>query len=110
MSEIKNVNLNTTASDDFLNFMSGKSRTLSKNYRTTTQISMAAYGLIEHDENIKNNVDFVKPSLIDRQGHPPIYKYFRTKENQYEFLKNEMNVLRNDYSLSDICIVAKDSD
>ncbi len=88
--------------------MSGKSRTLSKNYRTTTQISMAAYGLIEHDENIRNNVDFVKPSLIDRQGHPPIYKYFRTKEKQYEFLKNEINVLRNDYTFSDICIVAKE--
>lgn len=88
--------------------MSGKSRTLSKNYRTTTQISTAAFGLIEHDEKIKNNVDFVKPSLIDRQGHPPIYKYFRTKEKQLEFLVNEINILRNDYEYSNICIVAKE--
>ncbi len=88
--------------------MSGKSRTLSKNYRTTTEISMAAFGLIEHDENIKNNLDFVKPSLIDRQGHPPIYKYFRTKEKQLEFIVNEINILKNDYQLSDICIVAKE--
>lgn len=87
--------------------MSGKSRTLSKNYRTTTQISTAAFDLIEHDENIKNNIDFVKPSLIDRQGHPPIYRYFRDKEKQLEFLYNEIEVLNNDYNYSDICIVAR---
>lgn len=87
--------------------MSGKSRTLSKNYRTTTQISTAAFDLIEHDENIKNNIDFVKPSLIDRQGHPPIYRYFRDKEKQLEFLYKEIEVLNNDYNYSDICIVAR---
>ncbi|MFY9285346.1 MAG: transcriptional repressor LexA [Tissierellaceae bacterium] len=88
--------------------MSGKSRTLSKNYRTTTEISTAAYDLIEHDESIKNNVDFVKPSLIDRQGHPPIYRYFKNTEKQMEFLFDEINILRNDYNYSDICIVAKE--
>lgn len=88
--------------------MSGKSRTLSKNYRTTTEISSAAYSLIEHDENIRNNVDFVKPSLIDRQGHPPIYRFFNSKEKQLEFLLEEITTLRNDYSLSNICIVARE--
>lgn len=88
--------------------MSGRSRTLSKNYRTTTEISTAAFGLIEYDENIKNNVDFVKPSLIDRQGHPPIYKFFKSNEKQLEFLVNEINILRNDYRYADICIVARE--
>lgn len=88
--------------------MSGRSRTLSKNYRTTTEISTAAYGLIEHDEKIKNNVDFVQPSLIDRQGHPPIYKYFRTGKEQLDFLVEEINLLGNDYRYSDICIVARE--
>ncbi|NLY46678.1 MAG: UvrD-helicase domain-containing protein, partial [Tissierella sp.] len=88
--------------------MSGKRRTLSKNYRTTTEISSAAYDLIEHDESIKNNVDFVKPSLIDRQGHPPIYKYFKTKEKQLDFLFEEIATLRNDYEYSNICIVARE--
>lgn len=88
--------------------MSGKSRMLSKNYRTTTEISTAAFGLIEHDDNIRNNVDFVKPSLIDRQGQPPIYKYFKTREKQLEFLFNEISTLRNDYKYSDICIVARE--
>lgn len=88
--------------------MSGKSRTLSKNYRTTTEISTAAYGLIEHDENIKNNVDFVKPSLIDRQGHPPIYKYFKSNEKQLDFLFDEIRTLKNDYEYPNICIVARE--
>lgn len=88
--------------------MSGRSRMLTKNYRTTTEISSAAFGLIEHDENIKNNVDFVKPSLIDRQGHPPIYRHFMNREQQYNFVLNEVKNLQNDYSLSDICIVSKE--
>lgn len=88
--------------------MSGRSRTLSKNYRTTTEISTAAYGLIESDESILNNVDFVKPSLIDRQGHPPIYRYFKSTNDQLEFLAKEIECLKNDYGLSDICIVARE--
>ena len=88
--------------------MSGKSRMLTKNYRTTTEISMAAFSLIENDENIKNNVDFVKPSLIDRRGHSPIYRYFKNSEEQLEFLFNEIQVLRNDYNYSEICIAARE--
>lgn len=88
--------------------MSGKSRTLSKNYRTTTEISTAAYQLIEHDETIRTNVDFVKPSLIDRHGHPPIYRYCKNIEEQLRFLAQEIKLLEQDYPLSSICIVAKE--
>lgn len=87
--------------------MSGKSRTLSKNYRTTTEISTAAFHLIEADESIQSNVDFVKPALIDRHGHPPIYRFFITPKQQAKFISEEISVLRNDYALSDICIVAR---
>lgn len=87
--------------------MSGKSRSLSKNYRTTTEISTAAFNLIEADENIQSNVDFVKPALIDRHGHPPIYRFFRSPGQQARFIAEEIAVLRNDYALSDICIVAR---
>nr|WP_246169865.1 transcriptional repressor LexA [Alkalibaculum sporogenes] len=89
--------------------MSGKSRTLTKNYRTTTQISSAAYKLIENDETIKNNVDFIKPSLLDRQGAPPTYKYFKDNLTQQNFITHEINHLKSDYKLSDICIVAKEN-
>lgn len=88
--------------------MSGKSRMLTKNYRTTTEISTAAYGLIEHDTNINGNVDFVKPSLIDRHGHAPIYQFFQTSAKQLEFLVNEITILLNDYMPREICIVAKE--
>lgn len=88
--------------------MSGKSRTLSKNYRTTTEISKAAYQLIENDPTINTNVDFVKPSLIDRHGHPPIYRFFTTSQEQLAFLVNEIRTLANDYHLADICLVAKE--
>ncbi|PSL40712.1 SOS regulatory protein LexA [Planomicrobium soli] len=87
--------------------MSGKSRTLSKNYRTTTEISTAAFHLIEADESIQSNVDFVKPALIDRHGHPPIYRFFLTPQQQVKFLADEINLLKNDYALSDMCIVAR---
>src|SRR5699024_4321867 len=89
--------------------MSGRARTLSKNYRTTTQISQAAYGLIEQDEAILGNIDFVKPSLIDRDGHAPIYQYFTDYQKQADFLTEEINSLRKEYDLRDICIVAKEN-
>ncbi|WP_407270371.1 transcriptional repressor LexA [Radiobacillus sp. PE A8.2] len=88
--------------------MVGKSRTLSKNYRTTTEISKAAYGLIEQDEQIRGNVDFVKPSLIDRHGHAPIYRYFVNTQQQLDFLIEEITSLHNDYSYRDICLVARE--
>nr|WP_300379463.1 UvrD-helicase domain-containing protein [Clostridium sp.] len=47
--------------------MKGKSTSLSKNYRTTTQIAQAAFSLIEDDEEIIGDDNFVKPSLIDKQ-------------------------------------------
>ena len=88
--------------------MSGKSRILSKNYRTTTEISKAAYQLIENDPTINANVDFVKPSLIDRHGHPPIYRFFTTSQEQLAFLVDEIRTLTNDYSPGEICLVARE--
>ncbi|WP_391204686.1 transcriptional repressor LexA [Psychrobacillus sp. L4] len=88
--------------------MSGKSRILSKNYRTTTEISKAAYQLIENDSSINANVDNVKPSLIDRHGHPPIYRFFLTSQEQLAFLVKEIQLLTNDYRLSEICLVGKE--
>nr|WP_316046797.1 3'-5' exonuclease [Planococcus glaciei] len=88
--------------------MSGKSRALSKNYRTTTEISTAAFHLIEADESIRSNVDFVKPALIDRHGHPPIYRFFLTPQQQLQFLIEEIQMLQNDYALSEICVVARE--
>lgn len=87
--------------------MSGKSRTLSKNYRTTTEISKAAYALIEDDENINGNADYIKPALIDRHGHKPIYNIFEKNIQQTEFILNEIETLKEQYALRDICIVSR---
>lgn len=87
--------------------MSGKARALSKNYRTTTEISTAAFDLIEADETIRSNVDFVKPALIDRHGHQPIYRFFTTPVKQLAFLVEEIRTLQNDYDLREICLVAR---
>src|SRR5699024_9838113 len=89
--------------------MSGKARTLSKNYRTTTEISKAAYSLIEDDEKILGNVDYVQPALIDRHGHAPIYRYCKDQKSQTDFLFEEINSLQGDYAYRDICIVARET-
>jgi hypothetical protein len=44
----------------------GRSTSLAKNYRTTTQIAEAAYSLLEKDLHIIEDENFVKPSLLDK--------------------------------------------
>lgn len=89
--------------------MSGKSRTLAKNYRTTTQISEAAYSLLEKDENLKLDSDFVKPSLVDRKGHYPTYKHYASLKEELDHVKATIDDLSNEYRLSEICIIAKEN-
>lgn len=88
--------------------MKGKSNSLSKNYRTTTQIAQAAYSLINNDPNIIEDDNFVKPSLIDRHGVYPVYKGFKNKESEANFIIDIIkNKLKNDYSYKDIAIITK---
>ena len=56
--------------------MAGRSNSLSKNYRTTTQISQAAYSLIRECPDIIEDENFVEPALLDKQGDYPVYKAF----------------------------------
>lgn len=87
--------------------MTGKSRVLSKNYRTTTQIAQAAYSLIENDKNLIEDDNFVKPSLIDRQGDYPIYKCFKNKEEEKSYIKEIINSIKIDFAMKDIAIVGR---
>ncbi len=64
--------------------MTGKSNSLAKNYRTATQIAEAAYSLIQGDGEIMGDDNFVKPSLIDKQGTYPVFRRFFTLEDEYE--------------------------
>lgn len=91
--------------------MKGKSTSLSKNYRTTTQIAQAAYSLIEGDEEIIEDDNFVKPSLIDKQGVYPVCKIFKNKNEEADFItKTISKELLKEYELKDIAIIARKKD
>ncbi len=87
--------------------MQGRSYSLSKNFRTTTQISQAAYSLIEDCTDIVEDDNFVKPSLIDKQGKYPICKEFDGESKQAEFLVQEILKLKDKYSMGDIAIIGR---
>ena len=88
--------------------MTGKSSSLSKNYRTTTEIALAAYSLIEKNEEIINDDNFVKPALIDRRGKYPVFISFSDRKAEIKYIVDLINdnLLKN-YSYSDIAIIAK---
>lgn len=88
--------------------MKGKSTSLSKNYRTTTQISQAAYSLIQNDPVILEDDNFVAPSLIDRQGCLPVYRAFDNIQQEATYAAKEINEhLKPKYEMKDIVVIAK---
>ncbi|GAW32305.1 UvrD-helicase domain-containing protein [Carboxydocella sp. JDF658] len=91
--------------------MTGRSYSLSKNYRTTAQIAKAAYSLIEKDPEIIEDENFVQPSLIDRQGNFPVRRYFTSPQDEAEYIVRELGqyVLKA-YNPKDIAIIAKNKE
>ncbi|MEN8906953.1 MAG: S24 family peptidase, partial [Clostridiales bacterium] len=88
--------------------MLGKSNTLTKNYRTTTQIAEAAYSLLENDLSIVEDENYVKPSLIDKSGVYPVFKKFSSEIKQAEFIRDEIKYrLLKNYNENDIAIISK---
>lgn len=88
--------------------MKGKSTSLSKSYRTTIQIAYAAYSLIADDKNIIEEDNFVKPSLIDKQGVYPVYRGFKNKILEAEYVTRIIkDELRDRYSYKDIAIISR---
>lgn len=89
--------------------MAGKSNILSKNYRTTKQIAMAAYSLLRKDMSLNKSDDFVEPVLVDRNGAKPQYHAFDGLGKELDFLECEIKklLMNNKYDLCDIAIVAK---
>lgn len=88
--------------------MTGKSYVLTKNYRTTLQIAQAAYSLIENDAIIMNDEHFVVPDLIEKHGHYPVYKPFRTSEQETEYVWNEIWYhLSQGFAYKEIAIIAR---
>lgn len=89
--------------------MAGKSNILSKNYRTTKQIAMAAYSLLEKDQGLNKSDDFVEPVLVERNGTKPQYCSFEKQDEELDWLIREIKKLLLDekYDLSDIAIAAR---
>lgn len=88
--------------------MTGKSSSLNKNYRTTTQIAQAAFSLIEKDKNIIDDENFVKPYLIDKQGSSPVYKHFkraREESSHINYLIEQL--LEKGYTYKDMAIISR---
>lgn len=87
--------------------MAGRSSSLSKNYRTTTQISQAAYSLIRECPEIIEDENYVEPSLLDKQGDYPVYRAFNDKSRQSDYLCREIKALQATYAPGDIAIIAR---
>lgn len=87
--------------------MTGRSSSLTRNYRTTTQIAQSAYSLIENDANIIGNTYFVKPSLINRQSIYPIYTHYRKRNDEIKATITEIKALSLEYKLNEIAIITK---
>lgn len=87
--------------------MTGKSTSLAKNYRTTTQIAEAAYSLISEDTDIVNDDNFVKPSLIDKQGSYPIFTQYHTIQEEIVGTEGLLRKLLKRYDAKEIAIVAR---
>lgn len=86
----------------------GKSKILSKNYRTTKQIALAAYSLMKKDESKLSNDISVKGNAIDVNGEVPVIKGFNNIEKEAEYIANEIkNNLNKDYKLNEIAIIAR---
>lgn len=87
--------------------MSGKSNILKRNFRTTKQIALAAYSLLNHDNDLKNNIEFVEPEAIERNGMKPKYRSFSYVTEEFSYVAEEIKKLVNRYGLKDIAIVAR---
>ncbi len=88
--------------------MSGKGAKLTKNYRTTTEISKSAYSLLSKEIDIVEDDNFVRPSLLDRHGDFPIYRNFSNAQMQNMYVVKQIKQLTKEgYKLSDIAVVSK---
>lgn len=88
--------------------MTGKGYKLSKNYRTTTEISECAYSLLAKASELVSDQDFVRPSLLERHGEYPVYRHFENSQEQNAYIVRLIRaLLKQGCQLSDIAVVSK---
>lgn len=89
--------------------MTGKGRVLRKNYRTTTQISQAAFSLLEKQEGITGDEHFIKPELIVRNGEKPQFQLFENIDGEAKYIEELIKGKLKKYNLGDICVLGRNS-
>lgn len=87
--------------------MVGKSKSLSKNFRTTTQISQAAYSLLKKSTEVVRDENYVKPFLVDKQGEYPVYRNFSNEREELEYLRETLVREGRRYNKNEILVVAR---
>lgn len=88
--------------------MTGRSSKLSKNYRTTTEISECAYSLLAKEPLVAQGDEFVRPMLIERHGEYPVYRHFSDSEEQNLYIVRLIKAMvKQGYALNEIAVVAK---
>lgn len=87
--------------------MTGKSQILNRNYRTTEQISRAAFGLITNSPEIVFDEHFVEPDLIEKQGTMPVYRMLDGEEEQARYIVRQLETQLRGIPLEDIAIIAR---
>lgn len=89
--------------------MTGRSRTLNKNFRNTYETATAANSLISGDMEIIGNLDFVRTETLERHGKKPVLKYFADDDAELDYICEMIIKLSEEdkYKFSDIVVTAR---
>ena len=96
-----------------INIRGKRSRRLRINYRTTEEIKRLALSVIQdcHYDNFDGEEEEKTGYVSLFHGNTPIYKVFKTKAEELEFVLNEINNLcTNGYQYEDIAICSRTKD
>jgi len=81
-----------TWSEIGLNVRGGRTIEFKKNYRNSYFIAKASASLLEHEED---KSEFTEIEISQQNGNKPIIGFFNSKPEEYNFLLNEINTLKN---------------
>ena len=88
----------------------GRSHNLKVNYRTTEEIRKFAFSILKDMsfDNMDDEYNTNDNCLSLTHGEAPIVKNFKTPEEEYQYIINEINKLaKSGVQLCDICLVAR---
>lgn len=85
----------------------GRSITLTKNYRNTTEIAEAAYSLLKNDAD---QADFTRGALnTERHGLKPRWNHFINQSDQYIYLIDNIKRIKEENDDTSIVVLSRNS-